>query len=307
MKFGKLFDVFRTSVSHLSFRGVAFEITKNCNLRCKHCYCYEKGSKFKDISDEKWIKIFEDMKKWGVVQAGWVGGEPMLRKDLISIGKEHFPINAIITNGTIPLPKWNDVLFGVSLDGTPGVYEKIRGNLIKNQYKKVENNILDGVEKGNKICALMTINKINQHVIEKFVERWYNTGVNGVIFDFYTPQKDVKNDPIWLSFKERDEVIERLIDLRKKYKGFLPWNSIRVLNSMKSEVCKIHTSNCRTRGLKEDISVLKLNYRGKRSYPCIMGEEKIQDAKIDCDRCGCIFAFPQDLSVMWTSLKTIIC
>ena len=128
-----------------------------------------------------------------------------------------FPINAVITNGTIPLPKWNDVLFGVSVDGTKGIYREIRGNFLKDQYERVRKNILDGIKNGGKVFVLMTIHKINESIIEEFVEDWRKQGVTGVILDFYTPQVDEPNDPIWLVFKDRDKVIDRILKLRKNY------------------------------------------------------------------------------------------
>jgi len=303
MKTKQLFRTLQKLALNRQMKAVAFEITKNCNLKCKHCY--RRDFKGQDLTDKQWINIFKKLEKQGFIQAGWCGGEPLLRKELIEKGKKYFPINALITNGTISIPKWNDMLFGVSVDGTPDIYEKIRGNTIKNQYNVVKNNILEAIKNGNTVFALMTIHKINQGVLEEFAESWFKRSVSGVIFDFYTPQIDEPKDTIWLSFKERDKVIERIMKLRKKYGEFLPWNTPEMLNKMKSENCKIHTDNCRKQAFEKEPTSLKLNFKGKRMYPCIMGAGSLKEAKIDCDRCGCIFAFPADKQALWTSFKTI--
>jgi MoaA/NifB/PqqE/SkfB family radical SAM enzyme len=283
-------------------KSVAFEITKKCNLHCKHCY--RRDFSGRDLSDKKWIEVFKNLDEEGYVQAGWVGGEPMLRKDLIAKGRRFFQVNAVVTNGTIPLPKWPDVLFGVSVDGNRKIYKEIRGEFIPNQYELVTNNILDGIKNGNKVFVLMTIHKINQGIIEEFVENWHKKNVTGVIFDFYTPQINESKNSIWLGWKERDKVIDRIMKLRKKYGKFLPWNPPSLMKKMKSDVCKRYTNNCPKTSMSPDKKKLKLNYKGNRLYPCIMGRENIKDSKIDCDRCGCIFAFPFGWQGYLTSIKT---
>lgn len=217
-----------------------------------------------------------------------------------------FPVNAVITNGTLKLPEWQDVLFGVSVDGTEKIYTKIRGQSINNQYQVVRQNIIKGLADGNKVFVLMTIHKLNEAVIEEFTSDWLKVGVKGLIFDFYTPQKDDYDDPIWVPLKERDVIIERLRKLRKKYGERLPWNTPAVLENMSSRHCLASTTACRQKGLREKPSSLKLNFKGKRMYPCIMGAENLKQATIDCSRCGCIFAYPQDKRALWSSLKTVL-
>jgi MoaA/NifB/PqqE/SkfB family radical SAM enzyme len=303
---GKITRLFRTISGIAKCRAakaVSFEITKTCNLHCQHCY--RRDFEGDDLSDDEWIKKFQEFKDKGYIQAAWVGGEPLLRRNLLEIGRNYFPINAIITNGTIPMPKWNDCLFGVSVDGTKEIYEKIRGNVLIDQYEKVRSNILDAVKNGNKVFVLMTIHKINQGAIEEFVKDWKGQGARGVILDFYTPQVNEPNNSIWLGFRGRDKVIDRISALRKKYGEFLPWNTPLVIDKMRSSKCPKATGNCRKWSLAQDPVSLRLNFKGKRMYPCIMGAQDLKDATIDCGRCGCIFAFLFDVQSYWTSLKTI--
>lgn len=290
------------AAKHGTAKSASFEITKHCNLQCKHCY--RRDFSGQDLSDKKWLQIFKRLSDEGYAQAGWVGGEPLLRKNLIAKGKEYFHINAVITNGTIPLPRWPDTLFGVSVDGTEEIYKKIRGEYLNNQYQIVKQNIKKGIENGNHVFVLMTIHQINQAIIEEFVDYWHNENVSGVVLDFYTPQADEKKETIWLDWEKRDEVIDRIVKLRNKYGTFLPWNDPATLNKMRSKNCKKYTDQCRQLNTSPSKNRLKLNYKGNRLYPCIMGMENPNESKIDCDRCGCIFAFPLSWQAKLTSIKT---
>ena len=96
--------------------GLSVDTTYRCNLKCKHCY-FRKQKHKNELSVEEWLPILREWHKKGVIHCTWVGGEPLLRKELIEKGKEIFPFNWVITNGTISIPDWKDVTFFVSIDG----------------------------------------------------------------------------------------------------------------------------------------------------------------------------------------------
>lgn len=281
--------------------AASIEVTNRCNLRCRHCYRQQHGER--DLSPEGWIKVFEELKKRHVVSMTYLGGEPLLRPRIIEIGRTYFPLNVVITNGTIPFPVWNDVIFGVSVDGTKGMHELVRGDYFHGmQYERIRSHVLQGVEKRLKIYALMTISHLNKHNIVDFIEEWQATGISGVILDFYTPMKNNRHDDHWIELKERDHVIDLLIKLRKRYGRFLPWNTPRMLSTMLSTNCGQHTQNCRRYSSK---ARLHFNSRGRSLHPCVMGRESETEADIDCDRCGCIVAFPFDFQFKLNSLRMV--
>ncbi|HUW22216.1 MAG TPA: radical SAM protein [Candidatus Bathyarchaeia archaeon] len=275
-------------LSVLSFgkiKSVGMEVTNKCNLNCLHCF--RKNSKSQDLPEDKWIKVFRSLIKQGTISMAYVGGEPLLRQDLIKIGKKYFPVNMIITNGTIPLPDWKDVTFGVSVDGTKKYHEKIRGNGFNGkQYDLIKKNILDGAAKGLKIYILMTISKENKDNIEDFYKEWSETEVAGVIYDFYTPQKG-EDDTLCLTFSERDRVIDKLKTLRLKRPKFMPWNSERILQKMSSRQAGKWIKKCSAKFKTR----LNLNFEGKKLYPCQMGSPDQKKVTIDCSRCGCMIAY----------------
>lgn len=82
-------------------------ITSNCNLHCAGCFAREVNS----CSDEKatsqlsaddWKKVFMEAKELGISFIVLVGGEPLIRKDVLQIAANIpdilFPV---FTNGTL--------------------------------------------------------------------------------------------------------------------------------------------------------------------------------------------------------------
>ncbi|MBW1714872.1 MAG: radical SAM protein [Deltaproteobacteria bacterium] len=104
------------------------DVTYRCNLRCRHCYFLKQGY-HSELSTDQWLAKFERLKDNGFpfMICGWMGGEPLLRKELVDKGRRYFKSNIIFTNGTIDLPDWPDVTFSVSIHGTEDYYYRMTG------------------------------------------------------------------------------------------------------------------------------------------------------------------------------------
>lgn len=253
----------------------SIDITNKCNLRCSHCYFFEQDLP-EELTAEEWKGRFEEMGSgWKRTRAmTWVGGEPLLRKELIDIGRKHFDHNLIVTNGLVPLPDWKDVYFHVSIDGDEETHERLRNQ--RGIYKKTMENVgrpdLD-------VSIAYCISSENIHCIEKVLKEWRGTGVKGFLFNFYTPIETIK-DPLFPGWEERDEVLDRLIEWKKgEYSDFI-LNEPRVLELMKQKNAKRVTDSC----LFEKKG-FALDPNGNRKEKCMMGPTA------DCDRCGCIVPF----------------
>lgn len=80
-------------------------ITTSCNLFCKGCYARANGICGKpvrpELSSEDWRMVFQEGERMGVMFNILAGGEPLIRKDVITVAKDFkntvFPI---FTNGT---------------------------------------------------------------------------------------------------------------------------------------------------------------------------------------------------------------
>jgi MoaA/NifB/PqqE/SkfB family radical SAM enzyme len=252
------------------------DLTNRCQLRCKHCYFFEQDNP-DELTDEQWIERFKVMSKPGPNRTRsitWVGGEPLLRKNLLEAARKYFPHNMVVTNGLMALPDWPDVSFHVSIDGDEEAHERQRNqtNIYRRIMKNCDRPELD-------VTIAYCISSVNVGCVEKVLEEWRDVGIRGFLFSFYTPIESIK-DPLFPGWEARDRVIDRLIELKRTKYGDYIQNQERVLELMKSANSKKVTDNCLY--LLKGIS---LDPVGRRKEKCMMGD------KADCDRCGCIVPF----------------
>lgn len=253
--------------------GISVDITNRCNLRCKHCY-FLKQDQRGELGDEELLLRVQELKKIypSVMHAGWLGGEPLLRKELLIQCAQLFQLNMIVTNGTIELPVIKNSVFNVSVDGTRRYYESIRGSGV---YDKVKDNANRNDIRVNVACVL---NRLNADCVEAFLEEWKNTHIQGISFSFYTPQRGVA-DSLYLDCAQKDRVIDRILNLKKEYGDFII-NSCSILKLMKSTTSSEITTRCMS-----PRALLSIDAKGQIKSPCVMGSDA------DCLRCGCVVPF----------------
>ena len=221
----------------------SIDVSKECNLRCRHCYFFEQDYDA-ELSVDAWMAKLEAIraqsKPWEFpfFQCSWVGGEPLIRKDLIERGRHYFRYNTVVTNGTIPLPDWPDVNWYISIDGDEEHHEWIRKK--KGIYKRAMKNVEEHPNLQVTIAYMIT--KQNVHCIEQAVKDWARAGAAHMTFDFYTPIETIEDD-LWLPFAERDRTLDMLIELKRIYGDFfiIPERTFRL---MKADVSKTVTDNC---------------------------------------------------------------
>ena len=83
--------------------SVQFEITKACNLDCRHCYV-DHDSKGKELSTGELVALFDEVREFGTLILCLTGGEPFLRPDiweLIEAATERRFYLKIFTNGNL--------------------------------------------------------------------------------------------------------------------------------------------------------------------------------------------------------------
>ena len=127
---------------------VHWEITNDCNLRCRHCIVSAGDFKKDDVGTPEILKFIDKLKGQQEVQLSFTGGEPFKRKDFIEIVKYSLKNKMqvqIITNGLIftdeslQLIKNNGIQLGISIESfNKKNYEAIRG---ANTFNKLMKNI----------------------------------------------------------------------------------------------------------------------------------------------------------------------
>jgi MoaA/NifB/PqqE/SkfB family radical SAM enzyme len=251
---------------------VGIDVTFRCNLNCVHCYFKHQGY-HSELSTNEWVSRLQALKDRGLplYTCGWLGGEPLLRPDVIDAGRKFFKSNVIFTNGTHELPDWPDSTFVVSIPGDKTAYCDLTGGneavyaTVKEHASRPD---LD-------VIVAYCITRRNAASIANFLKEWRETGVKGVFFEFYTPSKGEDNR-LWLDWQERDRVVDELLQLKKPWGDFI-YNKSLELRLMKTAPLQRILACCHAREAQ-----LSLDPMGNPKSPCQLGPEA------DCSRCGCI-------------------
>ena len=257
----------------------SIDVTAKCNLRCTHCYHFsQEQPKVPELTTDEWLmRIHAMQSKKPYFNCTWVGGEPLLRPELIEQGRRHFRSNRVVTNGTIELPHWTDVEFHVSVDGTEELHDELRG---AGCYAMIKKNFENLHYKDLNIALACCLNRKNVHCIAELVGEWREVGVvRHILFDFYTPVRG-KDDPLWLTFSERDNVLRTLKILKKRHGDFIGGPPATFDLMLAKNAHKSVGKNCVC--VKNGVA---FDAWGNRKKPCVMG------SNVDCARCGCIVPF----------------
>jgi MoaA/NifB/PqqE/SkfB family radical SAM enzyme len=268
------FGFFLFGIPRHSFGSV--DVTDQCNLRCDHCYFFEQDHSAQ-LTLEQWQERFERMKTEGFrfYQCTWVGGEPLLRPEIIEMGRHYFKYSTVTTNGSIPLPDWKDVSWYISVDGGREVHERMRNS--PGLYDTIRQTI-EGSD-GLKITIAYCITSENSAGISASLDEWSrNPKVRNMVFSFYTPVRGL-DDRLWPGPDEKDRLLGQLIEKKKIYGDFIV-NTESALRLMKSDRSRSVTGRC---PFAEKSFALGTD--GIPKEPCMLGP------KADCDRCGCVAPF----------------
>ena len=106
-------------------------ITNKCTLRCRHSFIYRdhnpNDARAEMAPDAMIATLTGLQRRHSINTMVWMGGEPLLRPDVLKRGVEIFPKNHVTTNGTLDLLDLPNSLYVVSIDGPPEICDSIRG------------------------------------------------------------------------------------------------------------------------------------------------------------------------------------
>jgi len=256
------------------------DINNICNLHCKHCYWWlTRDGEKKELTNDDWRNIINTrLKKNHILQTNLVGGEPLLRPDILDVFNEELPGKfTIVTNGTFELIPYSGLInYWISIDGKKETHDKIRGK----SFDKIESNVRQYVEKtGKKVWISMTINSWNYNEVNAVTEFWKDLA-DGINFQIHTPF--MENDPLWIPYgSKRDELIDKIILLKQKYPDYVI-HEIKQLNLLRKPWGGDMTKpiNC------PNWAILVLDHRADKKTPCCLGSAKNDDEKPICEYCG---------------------
>ena len=261
------------------------DIINVCNLHCEHCYWWLNRKENEDLTLDEWKKVIDEkFKKNHVFIVTLVGGEPMMRQDVVKLFVKEFPKRAcVVTNGTYPIPSLKDIYFyWISIDGDQKTHNEIRG---ENAWEKTRKNVLDYVKNNGKkawkdIWITMTINSKNYSSIKTVINDWKEYS-NKIGFQFHTPF--MPGDPLWMPFgKERTKIIDEIIEMKKnEFKDYII-NPVSQLELMKSSWGGKGTTpvDCPT------WAIISVDHMGREKLPCCIGSAEKKSMKPRCEECG---------------------
>jgi Fe-coproporphyrin III synthase len=249
------------------------DIINVCNLKCVHCYWWTtRTPTVGELTPEQWRTVIQNsFKKMKIANVTVVGGEPMLRKDVVQVFSEEMRNRmSVVTNGTHPMIDINGLYF-VSVDGTEETHNRIRG---PNTYAKMKTNVKNFVDTGGRVDANMTLNTLNYKTVIDVLREWDDIA-GRISIQFHTPFID--NDPLWLRFgEERDRTIDSILEYTSNENKHFVVNSREQFELMRGN----WGSMC------PNWMILPLDYRGNIKTPCCMGSANKDALQPQCDKCG---------------------
>jgi len=116
---------------------VIWNLTRRCNLTCKHCYALAVDKEFPgELSTEEAFKVLDELKSFRVPALILSGGEPLLRDDIHIIAARAKAMGfytALSTNGTLigddDIQVIEDIGYdyiGISIDGMRETHDRFR-------------------------------------------------------------------------------------------------------------------------------------------------------------------------------------
>ena len=267
---------------------VVVNVTNRCNLSCQHCFIFRDGnpneapiSLHDELSDAAILETLVGLRaRHGIFSVLWMGGEPLLRRELVREGIRLFSRNTIVTNGTIPLVDFGpSVLYVVSLDGPEDLNDAIRGQGI---YRKVMRN-LSHIPAGftTPVQVQCVVTKRNEHRLEELVAAVRQTQAGWMTFSFYVPRANDTSPDVWETNEERAHAVREVMRLKARYPGFVR-NAARMLELMLPPYCQQVTDACPAR---DHVLPLYLDGDHFTTPFCCYGND------VDCTRCGAWVVF----------------
>jgi radical SAM protein with 4Fe4S-binding SPASM domain len=159
---------------------IVWNVTYQCNLRCKHCY-ENAGQRRPELSTDEAKQVLDKIERLsgiGLPALSFSGGEPLARKDffeLAAYAKKRVGYLSIASNGTLitrdNAKRIRDVgvdYIEISIDGaTPGVHDSFRG--IPGAFERTMEGVKNSLDEGLDVCMATVLHRDNVNELNKLV------------------------------------------------------------------------------------------------------------------------------------------
>ena len=209
-----------------------FELTGQCNLKCKHCY-NRSGDADREtlMTPEKWCELSRQIvADGGIFQCIISGGEPLLLGDklfdIMDILHDDGTSFVVISNGLLltkkfaqKFNKYRYFWFQISIDGsTAELHDEFRG--VNGSFERAVNGALEISDLGIPLVIAHTVTPKNLAYVEVMVNLSYNLGANSIILGEVTPSgRAYEHAEILLSDEQKNILYGQIETLGQKYSG----------------------------------------------------------------------------------------
>lgn len=225
---------------------VSINITKRCNLSCKHCLSSSGKADINELTTEEFRELIDQLRGMGSPILAIGGGEPLIRKDIFEVvgyaRGNNLPVS-IVTNGTLLTRRIAEKLNSLSLtsvtvsvDGLEENHDFVRGN--GNFGKTVEGiKILRKYVSTSRLSIRMVVNARNIKDCSRIIGLAEDLGLDSIRLTPILPMgRAIENAYLLLSqgqylqFLEDCHVVESKIEIvlpdqrldlrRSRFEGF---------------------------------------------------------------------------------------
>ena len=209
-----------------------FELTGQCNLKCKHCY-NRSGDADREtlMTPEKWCELARQIvSDGGIFQCIISGGEPLLLGDklfdVMDILHDDGTSFVVITNALLMtkekvkrFAKYRYFGFQISIDGsTAELHDTFRG--VEGSFERAVNGALEISNAAIPLVIAHTVTPKNLNFIEDMVNLAYQLGANSIIIGEVMPSgRAYTNEDIILNDEQKNFLLGKFEELSKKYQG----------------------------------------------------------------------------------------
>ncbi len=147
---------------------VVWNMTRRCNLRCRHCYLEAgEGDYGDELTTLQARRLIEELAEMRVPVLLFSGGEPLLRKDLWELAEYASSLGirpGLSTNGTLITPevaakikRSGFAYVGISIDGRPETHDNFRD--VPNSFSRALDGIRNAQDAGLNAGVRFTVNR----------------------------------------------------------------------------------------------------------------------------------------------------
>ena len=170
---------------------VVWNCTKQCNLRCVHCYADADAlTPNAEMSTDEGKDFIRQLAAFGAPVILFSGGEPLMRADFLDLArfaaKEKVGV-VVSTNGTLITQEMardmHNIGFrevGISLDGVGAVNDRFRGK--KGAFEEALRGIRNCIAVGQRVSLRMTITQANHREIPAIFDLVERENIDRVCF-----------------------------------------------------------------------------------------------------------------------------